>query len=465
MNYPHLWSRLYGAPLLIHRDKAAVIEQVFRAHLAGESAGRVRLMEEQEAPSPEELAALEHERRMVAYAGVPLQRRDDKPYALTESGIAIVPVMGTLVQRGSWMDSMSGLTSYDRVLSMVERARDDKDVRGTLLELDTPGGEGSGLPEAGNRVRLASQVKPLWAHANEQAYSAGYWLGASANRFVLPISGYTGSIGALALFVDQSKRDGQMGYSYTYITDGDEKADGNPHEPLSDRVRSSIQSEVNRFGLMFRTHVATMRGIEEPAVRATQAGILNPPEAVEGGFADAIATFADTVGAFEESLDAASKTVFLPGKRTASQSTSTRKETSMTTENQSAAATLTAEQTQEHQRQVTAARTAGEQSGREAGVKAERERIAAITGCDEAKGRTTLARHISHDTDMNVDAAKKLLAASPVEATGAANPLAAAMGGIQNPKVGASDLGGGEDDVDATARRIAGYSNTPAKQP
>jgi hypothetical protein len=136
----------------------------------------------------------------------------------------------------------------------------------------------------------------------------------------------------------------------------------------------------------------------------------------------------------------------------------------MTTESQqSAGVTLTAEQQQEQARQIEAARVTAEKTGREAGVKAERERIAAITGCEEAKQRTSLARHIAHDTDMSLEAAKKMLAASPVEAETAANPLAAAMSNVKNPKVGADGEGGdgGEEDADTMARRVAGFTPKP----
>jgi hypothetical protein len=90
---------------------------------------------------------------------------------------------------------------------------------------------------------------------------------------------------------------------------------------------------------------------------------------------------------------------------------------------------------------------------------AERTRIAGIQNCDEAKGRESLANHLSLNTGMSVDEAKAILAASPKaqEAAFAApaaaakpNQFEAAMAATKNPEVGAD------------AANAAGRSDDPA---
>lgn len=70
------------------------------------------------------------------------------------------------------------------------------------------------------------------------------------------------------------------------------------------------------------------------------------------------------------------------------------------------------------------------------GALAERARIKAITTCDAAKDRPTFAAHLAFDDDASVEKAQAMLAKAGKEAS-AANPLAAAMAGVPNPKVGA----------------------------
>lgn len=52
-------------------------------------------------------------------------------------------------------------------------------------------------------------------------------------------------------------------------------------------------------------------------------------------------------------------------------------------------------------------------------AKTERERCAAITGCEEAKGREALAAHYAYKTSMTVEEAKEALAVAPVAAAAA----------------------------------------------
>ena len=92
---------------------------------------------------------------------------------------------------------------------------------------------------------------------------------------------------------------------------------------------------------------------------------------------------------------------------------------------------------------------------------AERARVAGITGCEEAKGRTSLANHLAMNTSMSVDEAKAILAAAPAEAsttpgkTAGANPFKQAMDADKHPNVGADagEGGGGEQDESASAAK------------
>lgn len=97
----------------------------------------------------------------------------------------------------------------------------------------------------------------------------------------------------------------------------------------------------------------------------------------------------------------------------------------------------------------------------------ERARIQGIVGSDEAKGRDALAQHLAFNTTMSVEDAKKALAASPV--AGAANPLAAAMSTVANPKVGVDAGTSGEpakvsiNTADIYARRAEAASAARAR--
>jgi len=431
MKYPHLAARLYNAPLLVHPDKATVIEQVFRAHLLGEATP---------AANPEDFLRPE-----AAMGALKFRPRGDKPYAVTEGGVAILPVVGTLVQRADSLDAMSGLIGYNRLERQLAAAIDDAEVRGIVLEIDSPGGEANGCFDLARRLVEARAAKPLWAVANEQAFSAAYALACAAERLVVPPTGLVGSIGVIAMHVDQSKRDSQQGYSYTAVYAGARKNDFSSHAPLSPKAAVALQTEVDRLYDIFVTHVAAARGLDAKRVRATEAGLLDPETALAGGFVDAIASFGDTVAELEARLNRIpGGTAFLSSRQAQAHqgvpgagvsAPSHAKETAMSEQTDKPAATTdpaAPPQPAASPVDVEAIQTAARAAGRTE----ERARIGAILGADEAKGRGALASHLAFETDMGADEARKLLAKSPVEAGGNGG-FAAAMAALGNPNVGA----------------------------
>ena len=258
MHLPHLAARLYGTPLLLARAKLDVILSV--------------LGERVNWPESELAASLPQARARI-----------DAP-----AGVAVIPVVGSLVRRTMGLEPASGFTSYAEIAGMVDAAISDPSVEGILLDIDSPGGEAGGVFELSERIRAADAVKPIWAVASDAAYSAAYAIGCAASRLVVTRTGGVGSIGVIAMHVDQTARDAQQGYRYTPITAGEQKNDFSPHEKLGPDAHARLQAEVDRLYGLFVTHVAAMRRLDAEAVRATEAGIYFGADAVTSGLADAV---------------------------------------------------------------------------------------------------------------------------------------------------------------------------------
>ncbi len=280
---PHLASRIFGTPLLVHRAKLDVILSALGPRLGIDS------------PIPADAKEL--------LAAVPAPR----PNMQGAVGIAVIPIHGTLVKRTLGLEAASGLTSYQDIGAMLDAALADPSVTGILLDVDSPGGEASGSFELARRVREATAVKPIWAVANDAAFSAAYAIASSAERILVTETGGVGSIGVIALHIDQSVKDANDGYRYTAITAGRHKNDFSPHEPLTDTAKSELQSEVDRLYDIFVGHVAAMRGLPEMAVRATEAALYFGPNATAAGLADAVGTLEATLTEFSIYLSSRSR--------------------------------------------------------------------------------------------------------------------------------------------------------------
>lgn len=231
--------------------------------------------------------------------------RDRAGYAVTDDGIAVVPVLGPLLTRGDWLTSLLGATDYGTLGRTLEAAFTDPSARAVVLDLDSPGGEVGGLFDLVDRIGglRASSGRPLWAVAGEAALSAAYAIASAADRFYVTRTAEIGSIGVVAAHVDASGADAIAGRKWTFVHAGARKTEGNPHEPLSDRALAAIQADVDALHAELVALVARNRRLAPETVRSTEAAIWRGPRGIAGGFADRLGTLDQALADLAASLD------------------------------------------------------------------------------------------------------------------------------------------------------------------
>ncbi|QJY32130.1 S49 family peptidase [Diaphorobacter sp. JS3050] len=274
---PYLASRLYGTPLLIARPKLEVILGVVARKLAGDTLAT---------PPPANVD--------TGMTGG-LQNLES---------IAVIPVLGTLVRRSSYLGAASGLTSYHDIEAMADQAFSDPMVKAVLLEIDSSGGEAGGVFDLAQRLRSLSQTsgKPLWAIADEAALSAAYAIACAADRLWLTRTAEVGSIGVVAVHVDESVADAKAGLNYTFLHAGAHKVDGHPHAPLPAPVAADIQADIDQLHEQFIALVAGFRRLTSEVIRATEARVYRGEAALQAGLADQIGTRAEAITALQRQL-------------------------------------------------------------------------------------------------------------------------------------------------------------------
>ena len=261
---PHMAARLFGAPLMIHRPKLEVILAVLGPRIG------------------------------LAHSAVPANPITSRTAPTGATGIAVLPIYGTLVRRTVGLEAESGMASYQELATMLDTAVADPNVAAILLDIDSAGGESGGVFDLADRVAAAAKRKPVWALANDMAFSAAYAIGSAASRFIVTRTGGVGSIGVIAMHADQSVKDAKDGVRYTTVFAGARKNDLNPHEPISDEAHAFLKNEVERVYGLFVETVSRNRGVSADAVRATEASIYYGADAVAAGLADAVGTLLRT---------------------------------------------------------------------------------------------------------------------------------------------------------------------------
>lgn len=271
--FPHLAQRLFNTPLALHPHKAEVVMAAI-----GERFGVMNLTRSG-VSAPGALADFDEDDEPATYRAYAVQGR-----------VAIIPIEGTLVQKLGTMRPYSGMTGYDGIRANLAQALDDPGVSALLLDIDSGGGEVSGLFDLVDAIYGARGEKPIWAVLDESAYSAAYAIASAADRVLIPRTGGAGSVGVICMHVDMSQALDKAGLSVTLITYGALKAQGSEMQPLEPDALARVQANIDAIGELFVSTVARNRGLPAATVRETEAGTFMGQAAVNIGFADAVAS-------------------------------------------------------------------------------------------------------------------------------------------------------------------------------
>lgn len=313
-----------------------------------------------------------------------------RPYNVT-NGTLVIPVHGVLIHKmdfkfGSWA------TGYEYIKRAYDRGMADPEVRQIAFDLDSPGGMVAGNFELVEHIAENKQ-KPVKAFANDHAFSAAYNIAAAADEINMTRSGGVGSVGVVTMHIDYSGALDQRGIKVTFIFAGKHKVEGNAYQKLPAEAKARMQARIDRLYGEFVGYVAENRGMEEQAVRDTEALTFDVSEAMEVGFADAIRTLDEELAAQAEN----------------------RSEPDMATTKTTAANNESGQFTQaDIDAAVASATETAKAEGHAEGVSAERARIDGILGSEEAKDRPAAAK-MAVKAGMSVDDAKAAMADMPKE--------------------------------------------------
>lgn len=362
-----------------------------------------------------------------------------RPYRVVD-GVLHVPVRGVLLNGfpfayGSWA------TGYEYVTAAIERGVADADVHTIALLIDSGGGMVTGCFPCADVIYEARASKRVVAYVADHAYSAAYALASAAHEVVVTETGGVGSVGVLTFHIDASGAYEQWGIVKTYLFEGEFKVDGNETEPLTKTAQARIQRRLAASYDVFVGRVARNRGMSADAVRAAKALTYTALDGIAVGFADRIGTYDDAISGQtattpEEDEDMA-----------ANQATYTQDQLD---------AAVKAARDEEIAAAATAVSQAGK-DGRAEGTTAERTRIAAILGSDDAKQRPAAAHQAAFVLALDAATAATFLAGMPVE-----GKPAESAGGAAAPKgMFEQAMGDGKDGL---AANVKGASEADPEQ-
>ncbi|EAQ8163077.1 S49 family peptidase [Salmonella enterica] len=352
-NLPHIISQATNAPLLLEPAYA----RVFFCALGRESgAASIQIPQNQENIDQDGMALVTGD---FMATGKPQAR-----FYQVVNGIAVLPVTGTLVHKLGGMRPFSGMTGYDGITARLQQAISDPEVKGILLDIDSPGGQAAGAFDCADMIYRLGQQKPIWALANDLSCSGAILLASACSRRLVTQTARIGSIGVVMAHTSYAGQLEQEGIDITLIYSGSHKVDLDGTRALPESVRTDYQQKINDARLMFAEKVTQYTGLSVDAVMETEAAIYDGQAGIDVGLADEMVNAADAVTVMAAALKSKSKGGNMP--------------------------------------ELTATEAAAQ----------ENQRVMGIIACQEAKGREQLAQMLAGQPGMSVAQAQAILAAA-----------------------------------------------------
>ncbi len=384
---------------------------------------------------------------VLARMGQPL---DNGGGVTNHNGTAVMNIRGPLFRYRSIWTWLLGGTAVENAALQLHAALDDPSVQRIVLAINSPGGQVDGVNALANMIRAANETKPITAYVDGIAASGAYWLASAAGRIVADETAQLGSIGVLATVLDDREAEAKHGVKrYEVISS---QSPLKRTDPGTSEGRAQLQQMVDALAAVFIGKVAKFRGISDEKVISDfgQGAVMPAAAAVSVGMADAL-------GSLEGLLSAANNEPVRVIRDVPALRIEAGAEAAADEEDDEECNCPPGQECDcEDEPEGSAAAAGPEGEVDHMTLTEERQRIAAILNCEEARGREELARVLALETDHNLEAAQKLLKAVPV-ATKPVNALEARMGQIPNPKVGVAGDAVNDDSPAAEIQRILAF--------
>ena len=154
--------------------------------------------------------------------------------------------------------SSSGITAFGMV-KVLQEVANDSSIKGVILRIDSPGGDGIASDDILHEMKLLSKKKPVLISMSDLAASGGYFIAMTGDPVLAYSNTLTGSIGVFFGKVNLSGLYDKIGLKKELLTRGRFAAIDSETKPLSPEEKDKVQKEIQVFYRGFVERVAEAR--------------------------------------------------------------------------------------------------------------------------------------------------------------------------------------------------------------
>lgn len=224
-------------------------------------------------------------------------------YKLVSDGtcnIAVFPVEGAIMPFTGFED-FPLVTTPKTVREFVTQSENDPNIKGLLLEINSPGGTPVASEQISDIVR--STKLPTVSLIGDMGASGAYLVAASARKVIASPMSDVGSIGVTMSYTENSKKNEKEGITFVPLSTGKFKDAGSPDKPLTEEERKLFEADLELVHKEFVKKVADMRGKSVEEIEALADGASMPGvRALEKGLVDKLGNRQTAKKEFAENL-------------------------------------------------------------------------------------------------------------------------------------------------------------------
>lgn len=219
------------------------------------------------------------------------KNNDDEKYHADK--IAVVYAEGDIVDGKGEADNIGSA----RFAKIIRTIRQDKNVKGLVLRVNSPGGSALASEIILREIELARKTIPVIASMGNVAASGGYYISCYADSIFAEPNTITGSIGVFGILPNmQNFFKNKLGITFDNVKTGKFSDLGSISKPLNDSEKFIIQQGVDTIYYKFKNRVAIGRNMNIDAVdEIAQGRVWTGIQAQEIGLVDALGGLNDAV--------------------------------------------------------------------------------------------------------------------------------------------------------------------------
>lgn len=205
-----------------------------------------------------------------------------------DAKLLTIPVNGLIMNQEGGSNNLSsllesGMTYGYEVKDQLMRAAENSNIKGVILEINSPGGTVTGSEAIADGIAYYKQEtdNPVIAFISGLGASGAYWAATPADEITVDVGSTLGSIGVVngvVPYYDKPVAESEFlgksvvteeGIEYTYISAGEGKDMGNPYRRLTAQEKQVLQTSANNAYQKFVEKVTTNRDISKQKLQDT----------------------------------------------------------------------------------------------------------------------------------------------------------------------------------------------------